>query len=447
MSELRYSVVGLGKLGACMAAAIAARGHEVVGVDVDSAVVESVAAGTAPVVEPGLQEAIELAGPRLRATHDAAEAVASSDITFVVVPTPSDDRGAFSLEYARMAFAEIGRALARKDAYHLVVLTSTVLPGAVRHGLLPVLEQRSGKRTGRDFGVCYGPEFIALGSVIRDFLNPDFLLVGELDARSGELLERAYGAIVENAAPCRRMSLENAELAKIALNAFVTTKIAFANTLADLCEELPGGDVDAVTGAIGLDRRIGSAYLRGGLGFGGPCFPRDSDAFAFVARELGVEAPLAASTSQQNQGVVPRVVARIEALSAPNETIGFLGLAYKPETNVTEESQALEIARRLALTRRVLAFDPLVRVTSAGFALAESVDECVERADVVVVANPDPAFASTYPVIRGKRLIDLWRCFEAAEETAAEYVARGRGSVGSTHLAALWGGEPEIEAV
>src|SRR5712692_1872349 len=177
----RFSVVGLGKLGASMAAAIASRGHEVIGVDVNRKSVDAVNAGRAPVQETGLDTLIEENRHRLTATMSHEDAIRNSELTFVIVPTPSDDRGAFSLQYAAYALREIGRALVHKKDRHTVVLTSTVLPGATRHGLVPILERHSGKSAGKDFGVCYSPEFIALGSVIRDFLNPDFLLIGELD--------------------------------------------------------------------------------------------------------------------------------------------------------------------------------------------------------------------------------------------------------------------------
>jgi len=219
------SVIGLGKLGASMMAAIANRGFRVIGVDVNPRSVELVNAGHAPVWETNLEETIAANKERLRATLDHREAILGSDLTFVVVPTPSDNRGAFSLQYAAWAFREIGRALKEKEGYHLVVLTSTVLPGSTRYGLLPILEQESGKTCGRDFGLCYNPEFIALGSVIHDFLNPDFVLIGEFDERSGSMLEAFYAQILENQAPCARMSIENAELTKIAVNTYVTTKI------------------------------------------------------------------------------------------------------------------------------------------------------------------------------------------------------------------------------
>jgi len=147
-----FSIVGLGKLGASMAAGIASRGHQVVGVDVSRSAVERVNAGHAPVQETGLDELINANRERIRATDQHEDAILNSELTFVIVPTPSDERGAFSLQYASFAFREIGKALAKKQGYHTVVLTSTVLPGATRYGLLPILERHSGKVCGRDFG-------------------------------------------------------------------------------------------------------------------------------------------------------------------------------------------------------------------------------------------------------------------------------------------------------
>ena len=170
------SVIGLGKLGASMLAGMASRGFNVIGVDIAESTVRAVNEGRAPVHETGLEEMISAHRAKVRATTSHEEAVLSSDVSFVIVPTPSDRRGAFELQYAKYAFEQLGKALAKKDSYHVIVLTSTVIPGATRHGLLPVLEATSGKKCGKDFGLCYSPEFIALGSVIRDFLNPTSIL-------------------------------------------------------------------------------------------------------------------------------------------------------------------------------------------------------------------------------------------------------------------------------
>ncbi len=180
---------------------------------------------------------------------------------------------------------------------------------------MPALERASGRRVGETLGLCYSPEFIALGNVIRDMLEPDMVLIGESDPRAGDVLERLYRGVCENDPPFRRMSLVNAELTKIAVNTYVTMKISYANALADMCERLPGADVDTVTDALGLDTRIGPKYLRGAIAYGGPCFPRDNKAFAVLARDLGAEPLLAEATDAVNVAQTDRL-ARIVAVSA-----------------------------------------------------------------------------------------------------------------------------------
>jgi UDPglucose 6-dehydrogenase len=452
------SIVGLGKLGACMAAAIASRGHEVIGVDVNPRAVDALNSGRAPVEETGLQAMIEENAARLRGTMSHEEAVHESDLTFVIVPTPSDERGAFSLQYAAYAFREIGKALATMRERHTVVLTSTVLPGATRHGLLPILEQHSHKKGGCEFGLCYSPEFIALGSVIRDFLNPDFLLIGELDPESGQHLASCYADVIGTAVPARRMSLENAELTKISVNAFVTMKITFANMLAELCAAIPGGDIDVVSDALGLDSRIGRKYLTGGLGFGGPCFPRDNVALGFIANALGARADLPSATDVLNRSLADRILSQLRSRVPREVTVAILGLAYKPFSHVTEESQAIVMAKAfLDHGARVLAYDPLAR-ESANFELGgralimDTAADCLREADVVLIATPDPEFTRlSAPDFRANGrsvlVVDFWRLLSAELDGAPgiEYIAYGRGPacIGPADaLKQLWGGTP-----
>jgi len=435
-----------------MAAAIASRGFSVIGVDVDQEVVAAINSGRAPVPETGLEELIAQNRDRLKATLSHHEAVGAADISFVIVPTPTDSRGAFSLQYVEWAAQEIGKALADRQDYHLVVLVSTVLPGSTRYQVLPELERASGKKCGPDFGLCYSPDFIALGSIIRDYLNPDFNLVGEFDRRSGDLLERSYRELMENRPPCKRMSLENAELAKLALNTFVTTKISYANMLAELCERIPGGDVDVVTDAIGCDRRIGKAYLKGAIGYGGPCFPRDNVALSFLAEALGISAPIAEATHAFNVGFVERFIQRTAPHVSPGETAAVLGLAYKPQTHVVEESQGIELA--LALSRkgvRVLGFDPLgtaearARVRDHVLVL-DSMEECVEQASWVFVTTPDPAFDSLPDLLSGRQgvaVVDFWRRYRGIPSRCpgVTYIPVGAGSSGgeaADRLRRIW---------
>ncbi|HUF52049.1 MAG TPA: nucleotide sugar dehydrogenase [Longimicrobiales bacterium] len=451
---MRYSVVGLGKLGCSMAAAIASRGYDVIGHDVQPGVVAALAAGRAPVQETGLAELIAAHRSRLRATHSLDEVVAGSDITFVVVPTPSDGRGAFLLDYARAAFAGLGHALATKQQRHTVVLTSTVLPGATRYGLMPALES-AGAIVGSNVGVCYSPAFIALGSVVRDFLHPDLVLVGESDAAAGAMLEQAYREILPGQPPVRRMTLENAELAKLAVNTFVTTKISFANMLADLCERIPGADVDVVTDALGLDRRIGRHYLTGALGYGGPCFPRDNQALSFIARAVGTAAPVADATDAVNRMLPDRIAARVAAAISAGQTVAVLGLAYKPDTAVIDESQSVLIARALAAAgARVVGHDPLAgpavrHAHGDAIRVLDDVQSCIDVADVVLITTPDRAYAQLGAAQftrdgRRRMVIDFWRTHAHTLSDAAgvDYHALGRGSTGGPSealLCELWG--------
>src|ERR1700674_483926 len=277
------SVVGLGKLGSPLAACFAARGFDVHAVDADTQKIEALNRGIPPVHEPGLAELLRESQSRLKASQDTEKAVRDTGATFIVVGTPSKPDGGFSLRYVLPVCEAIGRVLSTKRDFHLVVLTSTVMPGSTGGEVIASLESASGKECGRDFGLCYSPEFIALGTVIRDFYYPDFLLIGESDARSGEMLSDIYKRTCKNSPRVARMNFINAEITKLALNTYITTKISYANMLARLCEKLPGADASIATDALGLDSRIGPKYLKGAVSYGGPWFPRDNRAFAALA--------------------------------------------------------------------------------------------------------------------------------------------------------------------
>lgn len=416
----KCSVVGLGKLGVCMAVAMACKGFRVIAVDRDLSRVSLFNRRRATVFEPGLQEMLEENGSRIYATGDYRQAVLNSDATFIVVPTPSNADGGFSLKYVNQAASEIGRALSEKLAYHLVVVTSTVLPGSVDSYIKPVLEHYSGKKCGRDFGLCYNPEFIALGTVIMNFLNPDFILIGESDKRAGQMLQDFYKKACDNNPPASRMNFINAELAKIAVNSFITSKITFANMLAELAENLPGADVDVITAAAGLDSRIGIRYLKGGLGYGGPCFPRDNAALASVAKNLNVPATIPYATDKFNCRIVERLFNIVYPKAKTKDAVGILGLSYKPLSNIIEESQGFQLARKLIEAGvKVILYDPLAmdslnRMFGNKAIYAKSAQEVVHASDIIVIANPDPEFLKLTRadfLRKGRHLIiiDCWR--------------------------------------
>jgi UDPglucose 6-dehydrogenase len=434
---MQIAVVGLGKLGAPLAAVLASKGNQVRGIDVNPEAVRLLNEGIAPVEEPGLQDLVSASRDRLSATTELA-AAAEADVTILLVPTPSDDRGAFSNEHVLAAVDEVGRSLRGRDDYHVVVVASTVMPGTCDAEIRPALESASGRRVGETLGLCYSPEFIALGSVIRDMLEPDMVLIGESDARAGDVLERLYADVCENDPPFRRISLVNAELTKIAVNTYVTMKISYANALADMCERLPGADVEAVTEALGLDTRIGAKYLRGAISYGGPCFPRDNKAFGVFARDLGAEPLLAEATDAVNVAQTDRLARVVQSRLKAGNAVGILGLAYKPDTGVIEESPGVALARLLGNAGyEVRVYDPIATEAAldalGSLAQASSSGaELLAQSDVTVIATPWPEFADL-PIEALERegrstvVIDCWRQLpERASGGLVEIVRLGR---------------------
>lgn len=437
--SMTVSVVGLGKLGAPMAAVFAVKGYDVVGVDLYQPYVDAINAGRAPVAEPQLQEHIDAAGQRLRATGDIEEAVLATGVSFVIVPTPSGPDHFFSSAAVVDAVRQIGHALRRKRTGHLVVVTSTVMPGDTGGVIAEALAESSGRTVGRDMGLCYSPEFIALGSVVRDLVNPDMVLIGESDPAHGDQLEAIYRRVTESNPVFHRMNFVNAEVCKIAVNTFVTTKISYANMLAELCERLDGGDVDVIARALGSDSRIGQKYLKGGVAYGGPCFPRDNKAFAAFGRSLGVRCDLAEATDRINDYQVQRLFGAVQASVAPGARVAVLGMAYKPDTPVVERSQGLTLARLLAAEGyRVVIADPMgadaARAELGGTVeVAGSFADAVRVADAVVVTTPWPGIrdipsdsfarpSSRLPVI------DPWGVLcDSPVATVAHVIALGRG--------------------
>lgn len=427
----RLSIIGLGKFGAPFAALMATKGFETIGVDLNSYLVDLLNSGMAPTMEPELQEYIESGRCRLRATTDHREAVTNSDISFLILPTPSEADGCFTNKYLLDTLQTIGPALREKNEYHLVVIASTVMPGSTGGPITTTIESSSGRRVGDTVGLCYNPGFFRLGSVIRDMLQPDFILIGESDERAGAILTAIHRACCDNDPPVRRMNFINAELCKISINTYLTTKISYGNMLAALCDHLPGSDVDVVLRGVGSDTRIGPKCLKGGTGYGGPCLPRDNKALSALGHRLGVSCDLAEATDIINEHQIDRLF-RAAHTYAPLETkVAVLGLAYKVDTCVVEGSQGVELAARLSAHGYVVSvYDPLAMPAAKAtlgerVIYANSVDQALEKAGVAVITTPWPQFEDA-----GRRsgrrpenpltIVDPWRLLD--EATAGEDV-------------------------
>lgn len=406
---MNVAVVGLGKLGAPLAAVLAAAGHAVVGLDVDGDTVYKINHGVDPVGETGLADILTTPELDLAATTEYA-CVASCDVIIILVPTPSDEHGAFRSDLLIRSICGIGMELRESTMRHVVVVSSTVMPGTMDELVAPALIAAANRRLNRDLGLCYSPEFVALGSVIENIQHPDMVLIGESDVHAGRVLQTLLRTVVGHVVPVHHMSLVNAEIAKIAVNAYVTMKLSWANSLGEICEGIPGADAPVITGAIGDDTRIGRSYLKPAMPYAGPCFPRDSRAYAVAARSAGTTANLAVAADAINSRQLTRLVNKVMRVLPERGRVCVLGLAYKPHTSVTTESIGVRLVDVLkACGVDVTAWDPMAR--PEGIQMANSLAEALLGASVVVVTTPWPKFAEIVP-LPDQVVIDGWGIIE-----------------------------------
>jgi UDPglucose 6-dehydrogenase len=427
---MNISVVGLGKLGLCTAACFAMKGHKVTGVEKNRLFVEELNARRCPISETNLPETLEKAWGNLTVTEDIGQAVNNSDVTLIITPTPSTEDGSFTNEYIETVLREMAPFLKEKQGFHIVDVVSTVMPGSCGNEFAPLLEGLTGKKCGEGFGLVYNPEFIALGSVIKDFLNPDMVLIGASDDFSANTVEKLYLECVDSKPQICKVSLVNAEITKISLNCYVTMKISYANQLAAICEKVSGADVDVISAAVGADSRVGKKYLKGGLGFGGPCFPRDNAAFQTFAERFGGSAPLGKQVIEVNSDVVARLCGIVERNVKRGGKVAILGMSYKPGTHITEESQSVMLAEMLAGKGfAVSCHDPAAQ----GENITRDIDVCVKGADAIILMVEWPEYKGidmdklSESATPGAVFIDCWRTFKDSGDMKLKYIGVGMG--------------------
>ncbi len=423
---MKLSVIGLGKLGSPLAAVLANGGHNVIGYDINSNFVDSIINKKAPVDEPLLQQYLESAKEKLTATDNIAEAIENSEISFIIVPTPSELSGNFSLEFIKSAIEQLAPVLQAKQDKHIISITSTVLPGSCDNEIIPLIEKLTGKQIGCELGLAYNPEFIALGNVINDLENPDLVLIGQSERWVGDQIREVWEQVIKNSATILQMNLVEAEMVKISINTFVTTKISFANLIGEICESLDNCSVDEVCSAISTDSRIGAKYFRGATPYGGPCFPRDNLALSYLANSLGITADIANATERINSRQIKRIIKTINSVANPHSKIAVLGLAYKPNTPVIENSAGINLCKELInLDYQIGAHDfhaVAAAESSLGsdILLSSNLTDILDQADIIVIMTPTDEYKKVASEINkvnasnGKAIfiIDCWGIVE-----------------------------------
>jgi GDP-mannose 6-dehydrogenase len=395
------SIFGLGYVGTVTAACLASKGNHVTGVDLSAAKVEALGGGRSPIVEPGVIELVtesHKAG-RLCATTDSKKAVLQSDISFLCVGTPSMRNGKLDLGHIGPVCEEIGETIRQKSSFHLVVLRSTVLPGTAETIVVPTLEKASGKKVGKDFGVCVNPEFMREGTAVADFLEPAITIIGASDLSHSHVLRDLYswvpGRVFET-------SFRSAEMVKYVCNAWHAVKVSFANEVGTLAKSL-GVDAEAVVEIFSADTKlnISPSYLKPGFAFGGSCLPKDVRALTYRAKELDLMLPLFEAILPSNHAHLDRALEMV--LSTGKKNIAMLGLSFKAATDDLRESPQVQLVKQLigegchvqiwddnvSLGRLIGSNRQYIEevIPHVGSLLSSDLDQVLNRSEVVIIGT------------------------------------------------------------
>ncbi len=430
---MRISIFGLGYVGAVSAGCLAADGHTVIGVDPNATKVKLINDGVTPIIEKDIGEIIAKAvkEKRLWATIDVAEAINDSELSIVCVGTPSERNGSLDLKYIRNCCEEIGQALRNKSSWHNVTIRSTILPGTMRNIIIPMLEESSGKKAGVDFGICNNPEFLREGTAVYDYRNPPKTVIGEIDARSGDVLAGLYAHLQ---APLIRTSVETAEMVKYVDNVWHAVKVAFANEIGNICKPL---EIDSheVMGIFCQDTKLNLSpyYLKPGFAFGGSCLPKDLRALSYKAKALDLDLPLLASVIPSNEIQIDRAFKMISDKNV--KKIAILGFSFKEGTDDLRESPVVELIERLIGKGADLRlYDKNVSLAALTGAnrdyilnhiphisrlMVDNIKAAVDHADLIIIGNKAPEFAEWIDKIpSNKHIIDLVRIAKSVRPVA-----------------------------
>jgi GDP-mannose 6-dehydrogenase len=427
----KVSVFGLGYVGAVSVGCLADAGHEVIGVDVNPDKVARIAAGKSPIIEPGLEELLRrgVESGRIRATTDTAAAIRDSEISLVCVGTPSNANGSLDLGYVRRVAEAIGEALAAKSGYHVVVARSTMLPGSTEEVVIPSLERLSGKRAGRDFGVCYNPEFLREGTSVADFADPPFTVIGSDDPRASDALRALYARV---SAPVASVPIRTAEMVKYTCNAFHGLKVAFANEIGNLCKT-QGIDSHAVMDLFCRDAKLNLSpyYLKPGFAFGGSCLPKDLRALLYQGRQLDTRTPVLEAILPSNERQIDIAYQMVRRTAC--RKIGVLGMSFKAGTDDLRESPMVALIEMLiGKGYEVSIYDRSVSLANLHGAnrayieqeiphvaqlMRESMREVIAASELLVIGNRAPEFKDALAELRPDQIVlDLVRIADAPPE-------------------------------
>lgn len=438
----KISFIGLGKLGLPLSTIFAKNNVSVLGVDVNVDLIDKLDRDETPFIEDGLDECLLLAKNNIEYTTSYDRIMNETDVSVMLVNTQIGDT--YSSSIVESVIKGLCSELVKSDKdYHLFILSSTVMPGEIRDNLIPMIEELTGRELNTGFGFSYVPDVVKLGSVIKDFENPDVVIVGSSDDRSGKITRDLYDKFPKNNPPVVEMTLEEAEISKVTLNAYLVSKISFANFISNICESVDNVNVDNITNAIGHHKPIGHLFLKGGLSFGGTCFPRDTKAFIKFSESVGHNASHIIATDDINKKQdlnLSKIVNTID-----KESISVLGLSFKPNTPVLTESPSIKLVKQLLIKgKTVNVYDSLciddVKDEFSGWPYSnmrdkikinyfKSIKECFQAGELVIIALPSDEFTiinDDWKSFDDQVILDCWRILDSNNFKQIQYKCLGK---------------------
>ena len=399
MNTDKISLIGLGKLGLPLLATFAKNGQKIIGIDVDVNKINTLKNNELPFNEPKLKEYLIDGKKNIEYLDNINNVTNNVDVSIILVNTPSDNKGEFSNKYVYDAINGICESLKNsKNEDFLFILSSTVMPGT-QESIIDMIESKTNRKLNDGFGIVYIPDLVALGTVIKDFENPDVLIMGQSNQKYGDIAEKIYSKILKNNPPVVRMSLIEGEITKVSLNAYITMKISFANFIGNVSEKF-SANPNNITKALGYDKRISPYYIKSGLSFGGTCFPRDTWAFIKMCKNIGLDAPHIVATQKINEN--QNILLYEKVKNFKTQKIGIYGLSFKPGTYVTTESPGNLLYEKLLSEKYDVVFYDKLIISQ----YTDKFNDFINDIDVVVITHDTKDFKGLN--LKNKTIINPW---------------------------------------
>ena len=434
---MNIAVVGLGFVGLSMSSVLASKNYNVIGIDIDNQKCSDIRNGLLPLFEPDLENTLRIGLKKKLTISNNFSLIKNCDMIFVTVGTPQKSNGAIELSMIKKATTTIGQIIRKSKKSPIIFIKSTVVPGTAENVILPILEKKSGKKANRDFGIISNPEFLQESNAIRDTKYPHVIILGGKQTKYMKKAKMFFSKMHPNV-PIVITNFQTAEMIKYANNSFLATKISFINQLSNICQNIPGTNIDDIAKIIGLDSRIGKLFLNAGPGYGGACLPKDISALIKFSDKIGVKPILLNAVEKTNHEQMNNIISLMKKIlgDITAKRITILGTAFKPNTDDVRDSKSIELIKKLLKNKaNITIHDPKAiestkKIFGEKIIYAKSIADALNKSQCGVIMTHwkqyDTLNNNSIKHMSKKIIIDCRRVL-VKKELDAEYYAIGIG--------------------